>query len=298
MGKKLAVLVGCNYPSTQIELHRCVKDVAAMRLLLLESYGFDNSHVDLLTDAPWSFNLPTGENIKAALKRMVDKAEAEDVLFFHFSGHGTKISSLEPGHPFRQHEAIVPCDLNVITDMDLMELIRPLPKGVSFTILSDSCHSGGLIDKYKEQIGPVSVEKLMPSVNHRPKGFVTGLLFNLLGTLPNLLLRRSLPYPAYSPFGPSDTKAKNPHQSLDENEGILITGCQANETPVDGAFTNAVLQVLVQNSVGTLSNKQVVMMAREVLKENGFGQNACLYCSDGNADAPFLGHPVHKHYPY
>ncbi|XVF82542.1 hypothetical protein PTKIN_Ptkin16aG0058200 [Pterospermum kingtungense] len=115
MGKKLAVLVGCNYPSTQIELHRCIKDVAAMRDLLVERYGFDSSHVDLLTDSPGSFNLPTGENIKAALQRMVDKAEAGDVLFFHLSGHGTKISSLEPGQPFRQHEAIVPCDLSVIT---------------------------------------------------------------------------------------------------------------------------------------------------------------------------------------
>ncbi|XVF82543.1 hypothetical protein PTKIN_Ptkin16aG0058300 [Pterospermum kingtungense] len=73
MGKKLAVLVGCNYPSTQIELHRCIKDVAAMRDLLVDKYGFDSSHVELLTDAPGSFNLPTGENIKAALKRMVGR---------------------------------------------------------------------------------------------------------------------------------------------------------------------------------------------------------------------------------
>lgn len=31
-----------------------------------------------------------------------------------------------------------------------------LPKGARFTVFSDSCHSGGLIDKAKEQIGPSS----------------------------------------------------------------------------------------------------------------------------------------------
>ncbi|KAK8612196.1 hypothetical protein V6N13_092315 [Hibiscus sabdariffa] len=38
--------------------------------------------------------------------------------------------------------------------MDLRCLIKDLNKGISFTIVSDSCHSGGLIDTHKEQIGP------------------------------------------------------------------------------------------------------------------------------------------------
>ena len=117
MGKRLAILVGCNYPCTQFMLHGCINDVVAMRDVLLQRFGFDSSHFELLTDVPvpGSLILPTGANIKAALNRMVDMAEAGDVLFFHFSGHGTTISSLEPGQPFRQDEAIVPCDLNVIT---------------------------------------------------------------------------------------------------------------------------------------------------------------------------------------
>ena len=115
--KRLAVLVGCNYPHTEFKLHGCVNDVVAMRDVLLTKFHFDPDHVELLTDVPvpGSLILPTGANIKAALNRMVDMAEAGDVLFFHFSGHGTTISSLEPGQPFRQDEAIVPCDLNVIT---------------------------------------------------------------------------------------------------------------------------------------------------------------------------------------
>ena len=35
-----------------------------------------------------------------------------------------------------------------------MVIVNTVPLGTSFTMVSDSCHSGGLIDKEKEQIGP------------------------------------------------------------------------------------------------------------------------------------------------
>jgi hypothetical protein len=38
-------------------------------------------------------------------------------------------------------------------DQDFKELVAKVPDGCIFTIVSDSCHSGGLIDKAKEQIG-------------------------------------------------------------------------------------------------------------------------------------------------
>ncbi|XWS75417.1 hypothetical protein CRYUN_Cryun01aG0086100 [Craigia yunnanensis] len=307
MGKRLAVLVGCNYPSTQFMLHGCINDVVAMRDVLLQRFGFDSSHVELLTDVPvpGSLILPTGANIKAALNRMVDKAEAGDVLFFHFSGHGTTISSLEPGQPFRQDEAIVPCDLNVITDMDLRQLIRRLPKGSSFTILSDSCHSGGLIDKEKEQIGHSTLEKIIPTVYHRPKSISSKTIHQCLKSVwpePNpdigSLMSGIFGKDVSLKFLPQ--LERDLFKSLDENEGILLSGCEANETSADvvwsnssggkayGAFTSAVRQVLAENS-GALSNRQVVMMSRKVLKEHGFQQHACLYSSDGNAGANFLG---------
>ncbi|KAK6944544.1 hypothetical protein RJ641_025646 [Dillenia turbinata] len=59
--------------------------------------------------------MPTGANIKQALKQMVDIGGG-DILFFHYSGHGTLIP-LKPTHPFRQHEAIVPCNFNLITGL-------------------------------------------------------------------------------------------------------------------------------------------------------------------------------------
>ena len=38
-------------------------------------------------------------------------------------------------------------------DQDISDLVLKVPDGCLFTIVSDSCHSGGLLDKAKEQIG-------------------------------------------------------------------------------------------------------------------------------------------------
>ncbi|XVF82590.1 hypothetical protein PTKIN_Ptkin16aG0061700 [Pterospermum kingtungense] len=243
MGKRLAVLVGCNYPSTQFRLRGCINDVVDMRQLLLERFGFDDSDVKILIDEPvpaaysnFTTVIPTGANIKAELNWMVNQAEVGDVLFFYFSGHGTVLASLDPGHAYMEHEAIVPCDLNLITDMDLRQLISRLPKGAHFTILSV----------------PVTV------ISTPTRGFteVTG------------------------------------------HEGILLSGCQENEISADvvgfdgkayGAFTNALQQVLLaENRNGKISNRQLVEAVRKALKTDGFQQHACLYSSEGNADAGFL----------
>ncbi|GMH20245.1 hypothetical protein Nepgr_022086 [Nepenthes gracilis] len=165
MGKKrMAVLVGCNYPNTENELYGCINDVHIMRKLLVEQFGFEPNHMEILTDEPESQVKPTGANIKRALDRMVDHAEAGDVLFLHYSGHGTRIPSKH--HLMREEEAIVPCDFNLITDVDFWQLVNRLPREASFTIISDSCHSGGLIDKEKEQIGPFSTPTTIATAHH------------------------------------------------------------------------------------------------------------------------------------
>ncbi|KAL5787269.1 hypothetical protein ACOSP7_004218 [Xanthoceras sorbifolium] len=309
--KRMAVLVGCNYPNTKYELRGCINDVIAMREVLIKRFGFDPSRIELLTDAPAGSSLvvPTGANIKAALNRMVDGAEAGDVLFFHYSGHGARIPSKKRGRPFRQDEAIVPTDFNLITDLDFRQLVNRLPKGTSFTILSDSCHSGGLIDKEKEQIGPYSIiQNNGKECCSNPKTIPFQSVLQHLSSLTRIStsdigthlleffgvdasIRFRLPLHELESF-----------ESLKPDEGILLSGCQANETSADmnpvkgggkayGAFSDAVQRVLKENS-GALSNREVVMMARKVLEEKGFDQHPCLYCSDDNAEAKFLWQPT------
>ncbi|KAK8630172.1 hypothetical protein V6N13_078978 [Hibiscus sabdariffa] len=333
---KRALLVGCNYPKTQFRLYGCINDVLQMQKLLLNRFHFDQIDVKVLTDELGTppEELPTHVNIMAALRKMVDEAKAGDVLFFHFSGHGTTISTVEPGQPFREDEAIVPCDLNLITDMDLRHLIQKLDEKVSFTILSDSCYSGGLIDQNKEQIGPARVKSIPPpqvqfkargipigSISHcllsvtsgptaieddidaTPKfwGGLLGTVAGALGSILPLIFKKDV---SISFLPENEQRALlSSKRSLSEDEGILLSASQANETSADlkespltggeahGAFTYAVLQGFYQHSGhGPLTNQQLVKKVRKFLQDLGLEQHPCLYCSDGNADAPFLLH--------
>lgn len=42
--------------------------------------------------------------------------------------------------------------MNLITDDDLRALLEPLKKGVKFTMVSDCCHSGSMLDHPEQQI--------------------------------------------------------------------------------------------------------------------------------------------------
>nr|CAB3464833.1 unnamed protein product [Digitaria exilis] len=154
MGRKRAVLVGINYTGRDDELKGCLNDVARMRRCLIDRFGFDASGIRVLADADPSTPLPTGANIRRELERLVGDARPGDTLFFHYSGHGVQLPA-ETGEDddTGYDECIVPCDGNLIKDQDFKELVAKVPDGCLFTIVSDSCHSGGLIDKAKEQIG-------------------------------------------------------------------------------------------------------------------------------------------------
>ncbi|KAJ3696068.1 hypothetical protein LUZ60_001445 [Juncus effusus] len=153
MGKK-AVLVGITYPGTKIQLSGCSNDVNRMHKCLIERYGFNEEDIMIFTDTDPKYPQPTGANIRKALGDLIGSAESGDYLFFHYSGHGTRLPS-ETGDDddTGYDECIVPCDMNLIADNDFRDLVARVPDGCKITLVSDSCHSGGLLDKSKEQIG-------------------------------------------------------------------------------------------------------------------------------------------------
>ncbi|KAL7606701.1 hypothetical protein Lser_V15G16209 [Lactuca serriola] len=153
MGKK-AVLIGCNYAGTKAELRGCINDVKRMYRCLVDRYGFSEDDIKVLIDADESYTQPTGRNIRQALDELVQSAEPGDFLVVHYSGHGTRLPA-ETGDDddTGYDECIVPSDFNLINDDDFRDLVDRVPHGCRITIISDSCHSGGLIDEAKEQIG-------------------------------------------------------------------------------------------------------------------------------------------------
>nr|CAB3490829.1 unnamed protein product [Digitaria exilis] len=317
--KMLATLVGCNYGGTRYELRGCINDVLAMRDTLVARFAFAPTDITVLTDddgpSSAAVVLPTGASIKRALADMVSRAAPGDVLFFHYSGHGTLVPRRH-GHGHGVDEAIVPCDFNLITDVDFREVVDRVPQGATFTMISDSCHSGGLIDQEKEQIGPSVADDINSrSVRGRflPYGAVVGHLSATSGVDASHHVADHL----LALFGDDASAKFHGHHQQEEQRrrrfhddgGVLLSGCQTDETSADvpageggnnkacGAFSSAVQAVLAaaqQEAAAALSNREVVIRARKVLAEKVFQQHPCLYCSDANADAPFLCQPLHQ----
>lgn len=235
--RRLAVLVGCNYTNSRHELRGCINDVQTMIDVLVSRFGFKTEHIELLTDDPGAPIMPTGANIRGALGRMIDKAEAGDVLFFQYSGHGTRIPSSK-GHGSKQDEAIVPCDFNLITDVDFRHLVNLLPEGASFTVVSDSCHSGGLIDQEKGQIGPNSTKDVTPH-RHRQRSIPFNSILDHLTTLSGIdspdvgsHLTEVFGSDASAKFHLRDVQLRA-LQMVKPDDGILLSRCRANEISAD-----------------------------------------------------------------
>ncbi|KAK2654473.1 hypothetical protein Ddye_014329 [Dipteronia dyeriana] len=416
---KKAVLIGCNYPGTKAELKGCINDVKKMHACLLERYGFSEDNITVLIDTDRSCTQPTGKNIRKTLNNLVRSARRGDVLFVHYSGHGTRLPA-ETGEDddTGYDECIVPCDMNLITDDDFREFVDQVPEGCRLTIVSDSCHSGGLIDEAKEQIGEstkrrgqesssgfgfksflkqsvqgafesrgiqvpsgllhrhqrqdddddeekevesdfgergyvknkslplstlieilkqktgkddIDVGKLRPTLfdmfgeDSSPKvkkfmkviftklqhgdgesGSGGGGLLGMVGNLAQEFLKHKLedndegyakPAMETEVGSKQEVYAGGSKRSLPDG-GILISGCQTNQTSADaspsgnaseayGALSNAIQTILAKTD-GAVTNEELVLEAREMLKKQGFTQRPGLYCSDHHVDAPFV----------
>ncbi|MEG5015570.1 MULTISPECIES: caspase family protein [unclassified Microcoleus] len=144
--RKLALLVGVDkYPDSP--LHGCVTDVEMQRELLIYRFGFVPSDILTLTDAQ-----ATRENIETAfVTHLTQQAKPGDVVVFHFSGCGSRVSLGES--PGKIQNSLVPADdvlpllanraVNDILEETLLLLMRSLATENAIAILDTSYHYRG-----------------------------------------------------------------------------------------------------------------------------------------------------------
>ncbi|XP_010497832.1 PREDICTED: metacaspase-8-like [Camelina sativa] len=181
MAKK-ALLIGINYPGTAVELRGCVNDVRRMQKCLIERYGFSKKDITILIDTDKSCIQPTGKNIRHHLEELIDFGKSGDFLVFHYSGHGTRLPPPddESGDSTGYDECITPSDMNLIMDDEFRSMVSKVKKGCQLTIISDSCHSGGLIEEVKEQIGESHVKPIEENHADPPKPGIANYLLSIL----------------------------------------------------------------------------------------------------------------------
>ena len=137
---KRALCVGINdYPFEGNDLQGCVNDARGWANLLTQHFDFDQSDVKILLDQE-----ATKANILAGLDELISGGEPGDTLVFTNSSHGTYLTDESGDEKDKYDEALCPydCDTNLIVDDELRERLDELKPGVSFTLISDSCHSG------------------------------------------------------------------------------------------------------------------------------------------------------------
>jgi len=139
---KKALLIGINYVNTSYALAGCIDDANRMKDFLTQ-YGFNS--FQLLTDS--TSLKPTKQNILNELKNMIINAEAGDILFFYFSGHGSYTYDRNGDETDGKDEMIISSDGQGILDDELKTILsNHMKREVTIIGLFDSCHSGTMFD--------------------------------------------------------------------------------------------------------------------------------------------------------
>ncbi len=213
---KWALLVGINiYRNSGARpdfsnLAGCVNDVEDMKSLLLGTYDFPADHIQVLTDA----RATHAAIVDAFKNHLIANAQANDVVIFYFSGHGSQMKDVSGDEADGYDETIVPHDTRDregkvfdISDDELNELLRQLSlKTKKVTFIFDSCHSGSAVRGAGQP-------KKIPADERTPP-----------------------PAPDYAPRtrgieGASDLR-------LDGLEYVLISGCRSNESSFEHLAAN------------------------------------------------------------
>jgi len=141
-------------------LRGCVQDINHVETYLKETFNLTPDQIIKLT-ASASENpnqpkepreiLPTYENIVAKFKELTAKAQPQDRVYIHYSGHGGRAKTIfEILKGFGGlDEALVPTDIGqpnsrYLRDLEFAKLLEEMvEKELVVTLVLDSCHSGG-----------------------------------------------------------------------------------------------------------------------------------------------------------
>ncbi|KJA16551.1 hypothetical protein HYPSUDRAFT_47266 [Hypholoma sublateritium FD-334 SS-4] len=150
-GRRKALCIGIDYKGLVGEtLKGCVNDAYRMREFLIKYGNYEAGNITILSEGRGEESIPTKNNIMNAICDLVAGARKNDVLFFHYSGHGRQIADKDGDEIDSLDEVLVPVDYKrngYILDDKLHEvLVKGLPEGCRLTALIDACHSGTMLD--------------------------------------------------------------------------------------------------------------------------------------------------------
>jgi hypothetical protein len=247
-------------------------DVPAMKEVLEKKFGF--TVVNELKDQ----NATRKEILAGINKYLIDDAAPGDVCLFYYSGHGSRVKNPKGGEADGLDETLVPADSYLgamdIRDKELARLyLKAIEKGITLTVISDSCHSGS---------------------NARGDGY------------PTEERARELPdYTGKGANGYDPEVGEAPGYKDDpESKGLLVLSAsqdnqQAKERRYDGLyrgnFTWALINVLNQPSVSANeSAERIFQRVTGFMKGEGASHDPVLGGIQGRRRGPLFGKATDK----
>ena len=230
MSKKLyALLVGINdYPNRDNDLKGCINDIEGMEKLLKSRYSHLSPDILTLKDKN-----ATRSNVIRGFRKHLRKAGPNDVVLFHFSGHGAQVESAP------EFEELFPCKMDeaIILFSDCQKKIEPLADkefaillsevGVTnphIVLIMDCCHSGSLtrgindktLDRSRLYRGEIIVRKKPEYLD----GYYTNINIKKLGI-----------------------------NAIPKSKHLLLAACDRYQTALEridkqGVFTGTLLEIL------------------------------------------------------
>ncbi|RPD59961.1 hypothetical protein L226DRAFT_462816 [Lentinus tigrinus ALCF2SS1-7] len=274
-GRKRALCIGINYFGQSAELKGCINDARNVSQFLQEVWGYRQDDIVMLTDdATNPRQIPTKDNMLQAMQWLVNGAQPNDSLFFHYSGHGGQTKDLDGDEADGYDEVIYPVDFeyagHIVDDIMHEIMVRPLPPGCRLTAIFDSCHSGSVLDlpyiystegKIKEpNLAAEAGQGLLSAVTSYARGDMGGVFSSVSGLLKT----------ATGGGQRADKKARATKTS--PADVISWSGCKDSQTSADtfeagqstGAMSYAFMTVIRQNR--QQSYQQLLINIRAILK--------------------------------
>ena len=217
-----------HYQGWEGTLRACEFDANDMEKLA-EGQGFE-THKLLTKDA-------TAEALLSAIGDAAGKLESGDILLVSYSGHGGQVPDANGDEQDRMDETWVLYDRQVVDD-ELYALWAKCAPGVRIVIFSDSCHSGTVA---RDAVEAVGVDRVARSVD----GGDTQEQFRLKG-MPDELIRSV--YESHKEMYDEIQRSLPSFDNAKIGASVILTsGCQDNQTSLDGdrngLFTQNLFQV-------------------------------------------------------
>jgi Caspase domain len=265
-------------------LSGCLADAQSMQTLLTQNFGFQV--MSCLTDAA-----ATRAAILQAVQAMLSASAAGDVACFVYSGHGGRFPA-DPANSNCYYEAIIPASGAPVTDLDVYSLASTLqPSVVNFTLILDSCYSGGMHEGTPDS-----------TVTPRSASYSPDYIQACVSSMNTIV-------PCGVCLSPGDADMNNNVSnvagqgngvvcSVDDNKSLVpsslstvVAACRYDETAADGphgALTQGLLDVITQSNPSVTYSQLIDQLRGDIQNSQNISQTPTLLGQQNRMDDAFL----------